>query len=71
MATVEELKDIIVDLKMELIRVSIPEICCPYSIYKSIENPLKDPCGEIDCCKCKDTFFYKMKEKIVKEVNEI
>lgn len=69
MATVEELKEMIVDLRMEIVKAKIPDMDCPYVHFRSIESPTD--CNDISCEKCKDAFFLKIKEKFENEVAQI
>ena len=66
MATVEQLKEIIVDLKIALMKANIPNGHCPYAYYHSIEQ--KGDCD--DCDKCKREFFEKYENKIRQEVEK-
>ncbi len=68
-ATIEELKDIIIDLKMDLVRESILSGNCPYAYYHR-ENPVGD-CGSVSCGECKRNFLEDMKKDIVKEVKAL
>ena len=66
MASIEELKEIIVDLKMDLIRGSIPSGNCPYAYYNR-ENPI-DSCNDVSCSRCKEIFFDGIRSDIKEEV---
>lgn len=69
MANVAELKSMIVDLKMQLVRKSVPEGHCPYAYYRADKEEENEPCD--DCTPCKRKFMDKMKEKIQKEVEAL
>lgn len=64
MCKIKELKEIIVDLKMELIEANIPRGHCPYSYYSPIEGRKID-CS-IDCNDCRQLFMNDM-EKVIRE----
>lgn len=68
-ATVEELKNMIVDLKMDLVRSNIPSGNCPYAYYHR-ENPIED-CNSVSCRECKKIFLDGMKRDIEKEVQAL
>ena len=65
-ATVKELKDIIVDLKMDLVKANIPSGNCPYAYYHR-ENPIED-CNSVSCGECKRIFLDGIRKDIEKEV---
>ena len=69
---VEELKEIIVNLKLELVEAHIPMGYCPYSYthYKSAFNRDID-CNEISCNKCRELFMQDIEKEIRKEVENI
>lgn len=67
MATVEELKEIIIDLKLSLAKANIPQGHCPYAYYSNIEQ--EGDCD--DCNKCKRQFFEKYEDKVRKAVAEL
>lgn len=67
-ATVEELKEMIMDLKVELLEVQVPDNCCPYAYFNYDKNT---DCGDISCFKCKNIFFENYRNKIRKEVNQL
>ena len=70
MATISELKEKIIELKMNLIRVSIPKGHCPYAYYNS---SLRDEinCNEIECDECIGLFMKNMEKEIRKEVRKL
>ena len=63
--TKAELKDMIVDLKMQIIHLSIPEGNCPYAYYQVKDAPEID-CGNVSCVSCHAT-FNKLKRKEIRE----
>lgn len=67
--TAEELKNMIIDLRMDLVRTNIPSGNCPYAYY-CIKNPVED-CNNISCGECKRIFFESMKKEIEEEVNAL
>lgn len=64
---IEELKEIIVDLKIQLAKERIPYGHCPYCYYLDI--PQEGDCD--DCDKCKWEFFKKYEDKIRKDVEKL
>ena len=68
-ASVQELKDIIVELKMDKIKMSVPQGHCPYAYYR-VTNPLES-CDETDCDYCTNVFLNIMRQMIVEEVNKL
>lgn len=65
-ATVNELKEMIIDLRVDLVKARIPETNCPYAYYNmDMENI---DCNEISCNECKRIFLENMREKIKEEV---
>lgn len=69
MADVKELKEMIIDLRMDLVKANIPSGNCPYAYY-SIENPTGD-CGSVGCNECKKIFLDKMRSEIIEEVMQL
>lgn len=69
MADVKELKEMIIDLRMNLVKANIPSGNCPYAYY-SIENPAGD-CGSVSCNECKSIFLDKMRSEITEEVMQL
>lgn len=67
MATVKQLKEMIVDLKVELVKARIPQGHCPYAYYKP-SNAHKGDCS--DCNECSRLFLEEVKADIEKEVWE-
>ena len=68
-ATIEELKEMIVDLRMSLVGANIPGGNCPYAYYHR-DNPISN-CNDISCNKCKEIFLDGMRKDIEKEVAEL
>lgn len=68
-ATVKELKDIIVDLKMDLVKANIPIGNCPYAYYHR-ENPIED-CNSVSCGECKRIFLDGMRKDTEEEVRAL
>lgn len=68
-ATTQELKRIIVDLRMDLVKETVPKGYCPYSYYSSVTQPVN--CDYIDCDECRTLFFEKMEENIREEVEQL
>ena len=48
MAKISELKEIIVSLKVELLKSKLPDSCCPYRYFGNPTNKEID-CNDIDC----------------------
>ena len=69
MDKIEELKEIIVNLKLDLIETEIPKGHCPYSYYSPSEGRSID-CS-IDCVRCRRIFMQDMERKIRREVEEL
>ena len=67
MATISELKEKIVDLKLDVIRAEIPQGHCPYAYYQPTTKRDVD-CNEIGCNECKRIFMEDMEKDIRKEV---
>lgn len=69
MAKISELKEIIVDLKMSLVRASIPQGNCPYAYYRlSVQ---RDCSSEISCSECRRMFMEDMEKDIRKAVRKL
>lgn len=56
MATIEELKEIIIELKVDLAKAKVPNGHCPYAYYPNIKQ--EGDCD--DCNKCQRDFFSKV-----------
>ena len=70
MAKISELKEMIVDLKLDLIRANIPQGNCPYAYYQPTTKRDID-CNEIGCNECKRIFMEDMKRDIRKVVRKL
>lgn len=69
MDKVNELKKIIVDLRMDLIKEQIPKGHCPYTYYTALAKYMKN--CTMDCDKCRERFMITMKKRIEKEVERL
>ena len=69
MAKISELKEMIVELKLDLINANIPYGHCPYTYYQP--STKHGDCGEIDCDKCRYRFMEDMERDIRKEVRKL
>lgn len=67
MAATEKLKEIIIDLRMELLKSQIPEENC---IWKYISEDTERNCS-CECNVCKEKFFKDAKNNIRQEVEKI
>jgi len=65
-ATIKELKDMIVDLRMDLVDANIPSSHCTYACYNR-ENLIKD-CNSIGYGECRRIFMDNMRKDIEKVV---
>ena len=70
MAKISELKEMIVDLKLDLIRARIPYGNCPYAYYQPTTKRDID-CNEVGCDKCKRIFMEDMEKDIRKAVRKL
>lgn len=68
MKTSEQLKEIILELRLKIIKLNVPQGHCPYAYYGEFVNPLGD-CG--DCYKCKEVFMNKWKEIIAEDLKTL
>lgn len=71
MASKKELKEMIVELKMDFIRANIPYGNCPYAYYSTSKQTDRENCNDISCSKCRAKFMADMREDIVKEVEQL
>ena len=68
-ATVEELKTMLVDTKIALIKERVPRGHCPYAYYDiGMEKP---NCNDVDCDECGIEFFSEYKKQIMLEVEKL
>ena len=56
MTTIKELKNMIVDLKVQLMISNIPKGHCPYAYSGAVEKPDEDNNCD-DCTGCRRRFF--------------
>lgn len=69
MAKISELKEMIVELKLDLINANIPYGHCPHAYY---HPPIKyGDCGEIDCDMCRRRFMEDMERDTRKEIRKL
>ena len=57
MASVEELKRMIIDLKVDLVRANIPRDNCPYAYYSTSKKSNRD-CNGLSCRECTRKFLH-------------
>lgn len=69
MAKISELKEMIVELKLDLVGANIPHGHCPYAYYHPTTK--HNDCGEIDCDKCRYRFMEDMEIDIRKAVRKL
>lgn len=69
MKTVDELKEIILKLKMDNLKIQIPKGTCPYTYYTPSNNN-KINCI-MDCNECWYTFMERREEIIRAEVRNL
>ena len=70
MAKISELKEIIVELKVELHEACLPYGACPYRWFGNLTNKEVD-CNEIGCDECKRIYFDEYEARIRKEVKKL
>lgn len=64
MATKKELKEMIVQLQLRVVKLSIPDQNCPYALYE-MEKP-KEACEELTCNECSERFMNEI-EKVIRD----
>ena len=69
-ATVEELKEMIVDLRMTNIAANIPMGNCPYAYYR-VPGMHEVNCIETNCRQCRSDFMDAMRIRVAAEVAEL
>ena len=69
-ATIEVLKEMIVDLKVDLLRANTPHSHCPFR-YCTVDLPGTHECGEVDCGIHRIEYLAAMREHYRKEVAEL
>ena len=69
MAKISELKEMLIESKLDVINATIPYGHCPYAYYNP---PIKHgDCGEIECNDCRSRFMEDMETEIRKEVKKL
>lgn len=68
-ATIEELKEMIVDLRVQIVSKNVPQGHCPYAYYNR-ENPISS-CNDVGCDECKAIFLEGMRKDIEEEVAQL
>ena len=61
MKTVKELKDIIIDLKVDLAKARVPYDNCPYAYYPGINGECRE---DGDCSVCKQEFWQRYRAEV-------
>jgi hypothetical protein len=61
MATVEELKEIIIELKVDLAKARVPYGNCPYAYYPGINGECRE---DGDCSVCKQEFWQRYRAEV-------
>ena len=69
MAKISELKELIVELRLDAINARIPHGHCPYAYYRP--STFHDDCGDIDCTMCRHRFMEDMETEIREEVERL
>lgn len=72
MAKVSELKEMIVDLRVELLEEMLgnSNSNCPYRTFGNPDNVDLD-CNAKSCVECKEEFFERYREEVRKEVRKL
>lgn len=71
MASEKELKKMIVELRMDLVKANIPYGNCPYAYYSTSKQKDRENCDNISCNECKSNFLNDIREDIIKEVKQL
>ena len=74
MAKISELKEIIIELEMDLIKANIPQGHCPYAYFTINNKNKKDiDCNayDWDCDKCNNDFYVEYEKEIRKRVKKL
>ena len=69
MASKEELKAMIVDLKVELMLAKVPHGHCPYAYYHEFSRDPEAECN--DCYECKENLVRQAKQRFREEVDNL
>lgn len=69
MDKVNELKEIIIGLRMDLLKTKVYKGSCPYSLYAPAQGRKVD-CS-IGCEKCREIFIRDMQKVIEREVENL
>lgn len=70
MAKVSELKEMIVDLRVELAESLLGSGNCPYRTFGNTDNIDVD-CNAKTCVECKEEYFENYREEVRKEVRKL
>ncbi len=70
MAKISELKEMIIELKLDLVSANIPYGHCPYAYYNPTTKRKYD-CNEIDCNECRRIFMEDMEKDIRMEIKKL
>ena len=68
MVSVKELKEMIIDLRMDLVKANIPYGNCPYAYYSTSKQKDRENCNDISCSECKRKFLIDKEDDIREEV---
>ena len=71
MASEKELKKMIVELRMDLVKTNIPYGNCPYAYYSTSKQKDRENCNNISCSECKSKFLEDIRADITKEVEQL
>ena len=63
-AAIKDLKEMITELKMDLVKANVQNGACPYAVYTNMKTP--ENCEDIDCTTCTRK-FYEEARKIIRE----
>lgn len=70
MAKISELKEMIVELKVDLHMANLPYGTCPYRYFGNPTNKEAD-CNEVSCYECKRIYFEDYENVVRKEVRKL
>lgn len=72
MASEKELKEMIVDLKVENMKLKVPDGHCPLAYYNHPTTKQTDiNCNDIDCKTCESRLYEGWRQLIQKQVAEL